>query len=167
MKKAKKLLVLGAAVAVIGVFASVTAFAASQYDSPAEAAAALTERTVESVIEEKSETGKTYGAIAKEAGALDEFKAEVLEMKKDAIAEKVSEGTITQEKADEIIAAIEARQENCDGTGTGSIGKANKGFGKGTGMGQRDGTCTGANQRRGQGNKRGNGIGLGDGSCNN
>lgn len=120
---------------------SLTAFAASKYNTPAEAAAGLTGKTVESVIEEKTETGKTYGTIAKEAGKLTEFKNEILEMKKDILDEKVKNGTITQERADEIITALKENQANCDGTGSARVGqKMGAGFGgNGGGMGRGQG----------------------------
>ena len=150
MTKLKKIAAIGGMVLAVGA-TSFTAFAASTYHSPAEAVAGLTGQTVESVIAQKTETGDTYGAIANEAGKLEEFKDEMLEIKKDALAEKVAAGTITQEKADEIIAAIEANQATCDGTGSAKIGqKMGAGFGSGN--------CNG------QGNGR-SGAGRGQGNC--
>lgn len=140
MLKFKKTIILGAMVLTIGA-TSLTAFAASKYNTPAEAAAGLTGKTVESVIEEKTETGKTYGTIAKEAGKLTEFKNEILEMKKDILDEKVKNGIITQERADEIITALKENQANCDGTGSARVGqKMGAGFGgNGGGMGRGQG----------------------------
>ena len=136
MKKLTKVLALGAIVVAFSA-TSITAFAASTYSSRAEAVAGLTGQTVENVIAEKAETGKSYGAIAAEAGKLEEFKDEMLEIKKDALAEKVANGTITQERADEIIAAMEANQANCDGTGSAKTGRRmGAGFGGGNGCGQ-------------------------------
>jgi len=152
MKTMKKLVVTGVAVFTLAI-GSVTAFAASQYSTPAEAVAGLTGREVQSVIDERTQTGKTYGSIANEAGALDEFKVEMLEMKKDTLAARVAAGTMTQEQADAIIARIEANQANCDGTGAG-CGLNGAGCGMGTGFGQ----------GRGQGG-RGMGNGLRDRSC--
>ena len=152
MKTMKKLVVTGVAVFTLAI-GSVTAFAASQYSTPAEAVAGLTGREVQSVIDERTQTGKTYGSIANEAGALDEFKVEMLEMKKDTRAARVAAGTMTQEQADAIIARIEANQANCDGTGAG-CGLNGAGCGMGTGFGQ----------GRGQGG-RGMGNGLRDRSC--
>lgn len=145
MLKFKKTIILGAMVLTIGA-TSLTAFAASKYNTPAEAAAGLTGKTVESVISEKAETGKTYGTIAKEAGKLTEFKKEVLEIKKDILDEKVKNGTLTQERADEIMAALKENQENCDGTGSARVGqKMGAGFsGKnGVGMGKGQGSGLG------------------------
>ena len=148
MTKLKRIAAIGAMTLVIGA-TSLTAFAASKYSSPAEAVAGLTGKTVESVIAEKSETGKTYGTIAKEAGKLDEFKSENLQIKKDALAEKVASGTLTQERADEIVKAVEENQANCDGTGAARVGqKMGAGFGGMNGGGQGRGPGAG----RGQGN---------------
>lgn len=138
MTKLKKLVTIGAMVLAIGA-TSITAFAASAYDSPAEAVSGLTGKTVESVIAERMETKKTYGTIANEAGKLEEFKSEILEIKKAVLAERVKAGTLTQEKADEIIAALEQNQVNCDGTGLGSARMGQKlgaGFGRMNGRGQ-------------------------------
>lgn len=159
MKNFKKIHTLGAIILAIGA-TSVTAFAASAYRTPADAVAGLTGKSVESVITEKQESNKTYGTMAAEAGKLEEFKAESIEMKKEHLKAKVAAGTMTQEEADAIIKAIEENQEDCDGTGSKGIGQ-NKGarfgsHGKGRGLGQ--------GQGKGQG--RGNGgMRLQDGSC--
>lgn len=158
----KKILVAGTMTLAIGA-TSITAFAASVYKTPAEAVAGITGQTVESVVAEKVETGKTLGEIADEAGKLDEFKAERLEMKKDKLAAQVSNGTITQEKADAILKAIEDNQANCDGTEAAKIGKNlgakfnSNSEGQGTG---------GANRGTGLGKGHGGrGMGMQDGSC--
>lgn len=148
MTNFKKYVVLGTVVLAMAA-TTLTAFAASNYSTPAEAVAGLTGKTVEDVIIEKRETGKTYGTIAYEAGKSEEFKNEMIATKKQILNEKVAAGTITQEEADKIIAAIEENQVNCDGTRTGKIGqKMGAGFG---GM-------------MGQGQRQGNGQALGNGS---
>lgn len=157
MTKFKRFAAFGVAALIIGA-TSITAFAASTYSTPAEAVAGLTGKSVESVIDERSETGKTYGTIADEAGKLAEYKAEILAIKKDALANRVAAGTMTQEKADEIIAALEANQVNCDGTGSARIGQ-----GMGAGFGGMNGNGQGKGQGgagRGQG-----GAGRGMGGC--
>ncbi|HYE68913.1 MAG TPA: hypothetical protein VEA58_09900 [Anaerovoracaceae bacterium] len=139
MKKFKRFIMIGAMVMLVGA-TTVTAFAASSYGTPAEAVAGLTGKTVEDVIAERSESGKTYGTIANDAGKLEEFRAEMLQIKKDALAEKVAAGLMTQERADEIAAAIENNQTNCDGTGAARIGQGmGAGFGgmQGNGQGNR------------------------------
>ncbi len=153
MTKFKRMVIIGSTILAIGA-TSITAFAASPYKTPAEAVAGLTGKTVESVIAEKVETNKTYGTIAKEAGKLDEFKVEVLQIKKDRLAQKVADGSITQEKADEIIAAIEENQANCDGTGSARIGQS-----MGANFGGKNG------QGNGQGRRQGRGQGLYNGQA--
>lgn len=140
---------------------SLSALAVSAYKTPAEIVAGLTERTTESVTEEKTESDKTYGTIASEAGVLDEFKTQMLEQKKAYLAEKVADGTITQEKADELIAAMEENQADCDGTGTGRQGN---GVLAGNGLRLGEGNGMGANGQKGSG-QRGNGTCTGDGTC--
>ncbi|NLB41429.1 MAG: DUF2680 domain-containing protein [Clostridiales bacterium] len=153
MTNIKKLIIAGiAALALIA--GSVTAFAASQYKTTAEAVAGLSGREAQSVIDEREQTGKTYGAIANEAGVLDEFKAEMLEMKKDILKARVDAGTMTQEQADAFISRIEENQLTCDGAGIG-YGRKDNGLGAGA--------------RFGQGNDQGlgkQGRGMGNGMCN-
>ena len=72
MKKMKKFVMAGAMVLTIGA-ASATAFAASSYDTPAEALAGLTGKSVEDVTAERYETGKTYGTMANDEGKLEDF----------------------------------------------------------------------------------------------
>lgn len=133
MKKAKKVVIftLGLFILTLG---SYTALAASPYSTPAEIVAKLTNRDVESVVDERVETGKTYGTIAKEAYVLDEFKDEVLEMKKDVLSSRVEEGSISQEQADAVIDRMESNQEICDGSGLG-YGQRGEGQGLGAGLG--------------------------------
>ncbi|WMJ23728.1 hypothetical protein RBG61_03440 [Paludicola sp. MB14-C6] len=153
MTKMKKLVSIGAVVLMVSAF-STTAMAASNYKTPAEAAAGVTGKTVEEVTQIKQDTDKTYGTIAKDAGKLEEFKTEMFDMKKDFLATKVADGTITQEKADEIINEIKENQANCDGTGSkGIMRKYGLGFGKSNGQGKGNG----------QGMRMGNGQ---RGSCN-
>ena len=102
MKNFKNVAIVMAVILVIGV-TSVTAFAASGYTSPAQIITGLTGKSTESVIADKTESGSTYGAIASEAGVLDEFKAQMLEQRKANLSERVTAGTMTQERADEIL----------------------------------------------------------------
>lgn len=151
MKNFKKLIIVGAVVTMVGA-ASVTAFAASSYSTPAEAVAGLTGRTLEDVTSERYETGKTYGTIANDAGKLDEFQTEMLQAKKDILASRVEAGSITQERADEIIAVVENNQATCDGTGSLKAGqRMSAGFGRmnGNGQGMRGfGQCGGLYQEQ-------------------
>ena len=149
--KFKKVALILAVVLLVGAF-SVTAMAATGNKTPAEILAGFTGRTTDSVTTQRAESGKTYGTIANEAGVLDQFKSQMLEQKKAMLEEKVAAGTITQERADAIIAAMENNQANCDGTGSG--------------MGMRSGACTGSGAGLGFGSGRGgSGLGCGAGGC--
>jgi hypothetical protein len=166
MNKLKKIALIGAVVLVVSA-TSITALAASSYNNPAEIVAGLTGKSVESVTAEKTETDVTYGALAGEYGVLDQFKSQMLEQKKAYLAERVAAGTMTQERADAIIAAMEANQANCDGT---CIGGAGYGMGNGACDGNCDGIGVGAGGSNGgmNGNHGGggrNGSGCGSGFC--
>jgi len=164
MSKFKKAILIGITVLALSSL-SVTAFAASRYGSPAEAVAAMTGKTVEAVRQERAETGKRYGEMAREAGKSEEFRAEKLEIMKDRLAKKVADGKITQERADEILAAIEERMANCDGTGSQSHERLGLGNGECGGNGGEK-TRGGQGPRDGSGN-RGNGGGDCTGECQN
>jgi len=158
--KMKKFFAAGVAVLALSAL-SITAFAASAYNNPAEAAAALTGQTVESVVDQRQETGDSYCTIAEEAGVLDEYKAAVLEMKKDVLDARVAAGTMTQERADEIMAALAAA--DCDGSCDNSGAGLGQSYGVGFGFGNGDGTGSGLGNGNGFGN--GNGDGTGNGTC--
>lgn len=151
MRKIKVMAIVGVLVLVLSA-GSIMVFAAT-YNSPAEILAAIRGKTVEEVIAERRDTGKTYGTMAKEAGSLEDFRKEMLEMKKAVLKDKVKDGTITQEKADEILARIEENQLNCDGSGCLMDGeRMGIGFGR-MGMGKQfsGGQCNGERQGVGQG----------------
>jgi len=142
MKNLRNVLAASLVVIAMGV-TSVTVFAASKYDSPAEAAAALTGKSVEEVIKIRQEENKTLGTQVDEVGKLDEFQQEILEQKKEILQERVANGTLTQEQADEILANIETNQANCDGTGFGRGMMNGLGFGQGMMNGYRNGNGNG------------------------
>ena len=146
MIKMKKVIAVGTTVLVMGAM-SVSAFAASGNKTPAEVVAGLTEKSVDQVTDERYETGKTYGTIAAESGTLDEFKEEMLQIKKDDLAQSVADGTITQERADEILKALEDNSAICDGTGSAKIGQQ---YGAGFGNGRGTGCGTGKVSRNGK-----------------
>ena len=127
MTKLKRGLIISTMVLALGA-TSLTAFAASNTTAPAKNSAVCT----------------------------DENKAERLQDKKDILAEKVKAGTMTQARADEILAAIEANQATCDGTGSAKIGQkygagfgGMRGEGKGSGEGRGERTCNGTGEGRG------------------
>lgn len=151
MKNLKKFLAGSIAVCTLTAAATtLTALAAPAYETPAEAAAAVTGKTLEDVLAER-QSGKSYGMIAAEAGALEEFQEAMLEFRQEALASRVEDGTITQDQADEWLATFQQRQAACDGTGAGGCGLG-AGYGGGRGAG------------RGYGRGMGRG-GLQNGSC--
>ena len=133
MKKINGLTKLGVVVVAVAML-SVPAFAASAYSNPAEAVAGLTGRDLDSVITERQESGERYGTIAEKAGVLEAFEAEMLQISKDAIAKRVADGTLTQERADEIIAIIEERAGECTAETRDSMGIGGMFGGMGGGM---------------------------------
>jgi hypothetical protein len=71
-------------------------------------------------------------------------KTQMLEQKKAVLDQRVKDGKLTQEKADEIYNAIKSNQATCDGTGSAQIGKKyGVGFGMGQGAGKGMGKCQG------------------------
>lgn len=124
------------------------AFAADVIKAPAEIVSDLTGESVEDVTEAR-ENGETYGEQAADSDKLDEFKAERLAQYKLALDEAVKEGRITQERADQLYAAMKQRMEACLGTGEGAgLGTGNgmggsgmNGQGRGLGMGRQNGAC--------------------------
>ncbi len=149
MTKFKKV-VVAATMALTVMATGVTAFAA--YSTPAEAVAEITGKSVEAVLAERT-TGKTYGTIALEAGKLAEYQEAMLQFKQEILKERVAAGTLTQEQADAIIAAIEQNQLSCDGTGTG--------MGAGMGAAFGGGACGGTGAAFGGGAYGGTGTAFG------
>ena len=152
MKNLRNMITASMVVAAISV-TSVTVFAASTYGSPAEAAAALTGKSVEEVLQIRQEEKKTLGIQADEVGKLDEFQKELLEQKKEILQERVTDGRLIQEQADAILANIEANQASCDGTGIGTRMMNGSGFGQGMMNGYRNGYRSGAEYGDGLGGK--------------
>ena len=148
-----------AALVTVGILSiGVATFAATALN-PADIASKLTGKEVAAVQEERAE-GKTYGAIANEAGKLDEFKKEMLENRKAAIEERVNNGQMTKEDAAKLIADMEERMATCDGTGMAAGGLGRKfgaAFGQGGGRG--NGQGFGRMMRDGSGMAAGRGMG--------
>lgn len=163
MKKIKKVIVVSVVLGVLG--AAGIAYAAD-IKSPADIAAALTGKSITDVNAERA-AGKTYGTIAKEAGKLDEFKAQMLEQKKAILDQRVKDGVMTQAQADEIYKTIKDNQAVCDGTGNAQIGrKTGAGFGKGLNAGNSSGKGKGKGMGNGSGRRMGsNGGGFGGYGC--
>lgn len=145
MKNLKKFLAGSIAVFTVTASASMLpVLAAPAYETPAEAAAGVTGKTLEDVLAERQD-GKSYGMIASEAGVLEEFQNAVLEIHQETLASKVEDGTITQEQADTWLSAFQQRQAVCGGTGAGGcglgLGCGGRGYGRGMGRRLQDGSC--------------------------
>lgn len=86
-------------------------------------------------------------AFAATSYSMEEFKAEMLEMKKARLSALTADGKITQEQANTIMQMLESRQAVCNGTGNnqGGCGAAcGMGFGRGqngSGRGQNSANC--------------------------
>ncbi|MFZ3130106.1 MAG: hypothetical protein WA125_03140 [Desulfosporosinus sp.] len=149
MKNFKKLIAVATIIGSLG--AAGAAYAASA-TTPAGIVSSLTGKPIEEITAQRA-AGKTYGAIAQEAGKLDAFKAQTLEQKKIVLDQRVKDGNLTQAQADQIYNSIKTNQTTCDGSGSAGIYK-NKGLGLGQGMG------SGAGQHNGSGIGRGVGNGM-------
>lgn len=148
MKNIRKLVVV---VTVVGLLGAAGAAYAAAAKTPAEIAAGLTGKTVEDLYKERAQ-GKTFGTIAKDAGKLEEFKVQMLEQKKAILDQRVKDGRLTQQQADEIYNSIKSSQAACDGTGSARVGKKfGAGFGQGKGMGKGQGACNGGGMGFGRG----------------
>ncbi|WP_422485519.1 DUF2680 domain-containing protein [Gudongella sp. DL1XJH-153] len=153
----KTVLVLVVAVMVIGTMS--VAFADASW-GPLGILESLSGKTEAEIFEMRDED-QTLGELADELGVYEDFRDEALVHKKDMIAQLVEEGKLTQERAEEIIAAF----ENCDGTmdnpqrllqGEGIFGQK-AGNGQGNGLRAMDGEGLGAKEGafgQGQGQMR-------------
>lgn len=141
MKKMKKVLIGCGAAAMLAVM-PVTAYAKPAYDFPAEAAAGVTGKTLDEVTA-MHHSGRSYGAIAQEAGKLEEFQQAALDSCKEALGLRVTEGTLTQEQADAILAEMVQRQAQCDGSGraAGACKGTGRDCGYKSGAGRQSGSC--------------------------
>lgn len=156
MKNLKKLVIVVAALGVLGTAGTVYA---ATLKTPAQITSEVTGQTAEAVTSERA-SGKTYGTIANEAGKLDEFKSQMLDQRKAILDQQVADGKLTQAQADEIYNAIKNNQLTCDATGAGQAGK---GYGMRGGNGQGMGMGMGMGQGYGNGQGRGMGQGYGAG----
>ena len=151
MKKKAGIFVGVIAAALILTLITTTAFAAFQPKRGIELAADVLGVTVDELIDQRDETGKTIHEILEDADKLDEFTEAHLAQIKTILAEKVTNGDLTQAEADDWYKQIQERmQENIEngtygrGSGYGMMGGY---FSNGTGTG----ACGGTGIRRGNG----------------
>lgn len=146
MKNLKKFVATVTVVGILG--AAGTAFAATAM-TPAEILSGLTGKPVSELYQERSE-GKTFGTIANESGKLEEFKSQNLEQKKAVLDQRVKDGKLDQEQADQVYNSIKNNQTTCDGTGNARLGrKQGAGFGQGCGMALGQGAGAGMGSGKG------------------
>jgi len=131
-----KKLVVGGIVSILLLTMGVATFA-STFSSPAEGYAHLTGISVEEARLEKGD--KTFGQMAEEKGVLDEFRTNMIELKKERLAELVEKGTITQEKADELLAQMTEACTLEPGSRKGLMKELGLRFGEGKGNGSGNG----------------------------
>ncbi|MDY0236197.1 MAG: hypothetical protein RBR71_09225 [Gudongella sp.] len=145
----KKLVVLMVVVMVLGTMS--VAFADSSF-SPASVFARLKGVDEEAAYQMRTESNLRFGELAENEGFSEEFIEEMQEVKKARLEELVTEGAITQERADEILANF----EECDGSR--ELMHENRGlFGQGLSGEGRMGNGRGNSEGSGRGQQRGNG----------
>lgn len=88
-------------------------------------------------------------------GVLDEFKNEMVEYKNSVIDERVAEGTLTKEEADEFKKELAERVADCDGTPDPDRERLGQKFGGGIGFGRGNGQGLGNGYGRMNGGKMG------------
>ncbi len=82
------------------IMASITAFAATAAEvQQAQIVSQLTNRTVDSILQESYHSNKTFGQIAQEAGKKDAFREEITINKKNIEQKKILSGQIWGIKA--------------------------------------------------------------------
>ena len=98
-------------------------------------------------------TGRTQTAYDESEDTWEKFRDEMFENKKAFIEERVKDGTLTREEADEILENIELMQEYC-------LGASGCGMGRGFGMMRNR-----LGNNSGYGNYGFRGMGFGGGRC--
>lgn len=110
MLKAKKILLVAGIASILGT--SATALASNEHMS-ANISHNLRNETVNEVNKDKP-CDEHNDKCPKKFKNSEEFRTKILERKKKMLQEKVKEGVITQEKADEILKSIQERLENME-----------------------------------------------------
>ena len=117
MKNKKVFITSLLTIGILGVGAISASAYMCNYQDKAEILSELTGKSTNEIIEERITEDKTYGTIAIENGVLAEFKDKNLEQMKDTLNEKIEDGSISKEKADNILNNKEKQMLNCDGSG--------------------------------------------------
>ena len=139
--------ILSAGLVGLIVIASMGVAFAGIMQSPSEVLVGITGKTTEEVFELREE-GSTFGQLAAKLEVWEEFKQANLEARKARLEYMVEKGTITQEKADEILVAIESGE--CGVPGERMQGRENHvGFGRDLDKEVRNGLAKGGSNGRG------------------
>lgn len=158
MKNTKKIVVAALILVLLGGGGAVYA---STLASPLDILSDATGTPVDTILENR-EDGETLGSMAAEEGVLEQFQAAMTANREAVIQQRVEDGRLTQEEADQIKAAIQERIADCDGTGDGE--RLYLGQQAGMGYGQQGSGQYGSGTR-GQGGGRNGMGGLGTGAC--
>lgn len=140
---------------------SFTVYAQANYDNPREALSAMTGKTMEEIHDLRQTEGVTKAELFNSEADYKAFQDEVLEQRKERVQERVENGNLTQERADEILTRMQDGTFKQDGSGLGQGENCMDGQ---EGMGIRNHERLGNQNQEGKGNQhgpRGNGLGLG------
>ena len=144
------------------VIASMGVAFAGMMQSPSEVLSGITGKTTEEVVE-LTEEGSTFGQLAMDLEVWEEFKQANLEARKARLEYMVEEGKIIQERANEILAAIESG--DCEIAGEKMMGQENRiGFGRDLDKEGKHGSADGEGNGNKHGNQGGNRKGNGRGN---
>ncbi len=106
----KSLMVVGVLVLLLGIG---VASHASNLQTPSEVVAELTGLPLEELQAIRGH--RALHEIVIREGVLEEFKARMLDIKKEMISKGVENGRITEEQASELIGRLESKLDTCDG----------------------------------------------------
>lgn len=117
--KLKNTIIAGLLALGVGV-TSLTVYAQANYDSPREALSAMSGKTMDEIHELRFEEEMTHRDFFETEEQYNKFTDEVLNQRKDIIDERVEDGRLTQERADEIKDQMDENPEMFEGRGYGS-----------------------------------------------
>ena len=101
---------------------SLTVYAQAKYETPREALSAITGKTTDEIHALRYEEGMSHAELFETDAQYEDFKSEVLEQRKERIDERVLDGRISQERADEIKNQMDENTEMFEGRGFGRSG---------------------------------------------
>ncbi len=162
-KKMNRLMGL-ALVGIVSASMAVPAFADST-QRPADIYADANGMTVEEAYTLRHDSDKTFGALSLEAGTYDQFAESMQAFNKDRIADLLSDGSISEDQAEEML----AQMADCDGTPSAKDGfklelHDGSGYGRGQGSGLKNESGYNANGTGGKGLRDGSGSGTQNGN---